>query len=101
MGFRFRRRIRLGRGIWLNVSKSGTSLSAGGHGATVNFGKKGTTATVGLHGTGLSYRNTPRRQMPQEGAAQPQSPIPWWLRPLLLLVLIAVVALVGQSHIFK
>ena len=56
MGFRFRRRIKLFPGLWLNVSKSGISTSVGGHGATVNFGKGKTTTTVGLPGTGMSYR---------------------------------------------
>lgn len=58
MGLRFRRRLRLGKGIWLNLSKSGTSLSVGGRGVTVNFGKKGTTTTLGIPGTGISYRTT-------------------------------------------
>ena len=41
MGFRFRKRIRLGKGIWINLSKKGRSLSVGGRGATMNVSKKG------------------------------------------------------------
>lgn len=62
MGLRFRRRVRLEKGIWMNVSKSGTSLSVGGHGETVNFSKKGATTTVGIPGTGISYRSGPSGQ---------------------------------------
>ncbi|WP_297443256.1 DUF4236 domain-containing protein [Acidocella sp.] len=58
MGLRFRRRIRLAKGLYVNLSKSGSSLSIGGHGATVNIGKHGVRETVGLPGTGLSYSHT-------------------------------------------
>jgi hypothetical protein len=45
MGFRFRKRIRLGQGIWINLSKKGGSLSVGGLGATMNVSKKGVRDT--------------------------------------------------------
>ena len=41
MGFRFRKRIRLGKGIWINLSKKGSSLSVGGRGATDERLKEG------------------------------------------------------------
>jgi len=57
MGLRFQKKIRILPGIYLNLSKSGLSVSAGGHGATVNVGTSGRkTATIGVPGTGLSYR---------------------------------------------
>jgi hypothetical protein len=56
MGFRFRRSIRLGSGLRLNVSKSGVSTSIGRPGATVNVGPRGASTTVGIPGTGVSYR---------------------------------------------
>ncbi len=55
MGFRFRRSIRLGKGLRINLSKSGASLSVGRRGATMNLSPKGNKITVGLPGTGLSY----------------------------------------------
>ena len=58
MGFRFRRSIRIGKGLRLNLSKSGVSLSAGGRGASFNIGPRGTSSTVGIPGTGLSYRSS-------------------------------------------
>src|ERR1700738_2840454 len=45
MGFRFRKRIRLGKGVWINLSKKGGSLSFGGRGATMNVSKKGVRDT--------------------------------------------------------
>jgi hypothetical protein len=49
MGFRFRKRIRLAKGLYLNLSKRGGSLSFGGRGATMNISKKGVrdTSTTG------------------------------------------------------
>lgn len=55
MGFRFNRRISIFKGLRLNLSKSGPSVSLGGRGAWLTFGKKGTRATVGIPGTGMSW----------------------------------------------
>ncbi|NBT48189.1 MAG: DUF4236 domain-containing protein [Actinobacteria bacterium] len=55
MGFRFSRRISLFKGLRLNISKSGTSVSVGSRGGWLTFGKKGTRATVGIPGTGMSW----------------------------------------------
>ena len=54
-GLRVRQTIRLGRGLRINLSKSGGSLSVGGRGATINVGKDGVRGTVGAPGTGVSY----------------------------------------------
>lgn len=57
MGFRFQKRIKILPGLWINLSKSGVSASAGGHGATVNVGADGRRmVTLGIPGTGMSYR---------------------------------------------
>ena len=56
MPFRYRRSLRLFKGVRLNFSKSGASLSVGRRGATWNFSKRGTFLTLGLPGTGVSYR---------------------------------------------
>ncbi len=57
MGLRFYRRIRLGPGLRLNLSRSGTSVTAGETGAHVTIGPRGVGSSVGLPGTGLSYRS--------------------------------------------
>jgi hypothetical protein len=58
MGFRFQKRIRIFKGLTLNLSKSGTSWTVGGPGASVNVRGDKVTGTVGAPGTGLSYRQT-------------------------------------------
>lgn len=60
MGFRFRRSIGLGKGLRLNLGKTGPSLSIGRRGFTYNINSKGGRSTVGLPGTGMSY-STSRR----------------------------------------
>lgn len=55
MGFRLSRRVKIAKGLHLNVSKSGLSVSAGPRGAKVTIGKKGVRTTVGVPGTGMSY----------------------------------------------
>ena len=55
VGWQFRRRKKIGRGLTLNVGKRGGSLSVGPRGAKVNVGHRGLTATATLLGTGLSY----------------------------------------------
>jgi len=58
MAFRFRRSIRITRGLRLNLSKSGVSATVGRKGLTATFGPKGSAVNVGIPGTGLSYRTT-------------------------------------------
>lgn len=55
MGLRFRKSVKICKGVRVNFSKSGTSLSIGGRGYSYNFSKRGTSHTVGIPGTGLSY----------------------------------------------
>ena len=67
MSFRFRRRIRILPGLWLNASKSGLSTSVGKRGANVTVGHGQTRTTVGAPGTGLSYTTTTgRKRTPQQ-----------------------------------
>jgi uncharacterized protein DUF4236/putative peptidoglycan binding protein len=56
MGFRFRKSIRVSRGVRINLTGRGvSSVSIGRPGATLNFGRTGVRTTVGIPGTGLSY----------------------------------------------
>ena len=61
MGLRFHKAFSLIPGVKLNISKSGPSVSVGGHGMTENFSMKGERSTVGLPGSGLSYTETKSR----------------------------------------
>ena len=58
MGFRFQKRIRIFKGLTLNLSKSGSSWTFGRPGALVNTKDDKVTGNVGIPGTGLSYRQS-------------------------------------------
>jgi hypothetical protein len=53
---RFRKSISLGKGIKLNLSKSGMSTTLGVKGLSVNIGKNGAYLNTGIPGTGLYDR---------------------------------------------
>jgi hypothetical protein len=53
---KFRKRISLGKGVKINLSKSGVSTTFGVKGLSVNVGKKGTYLNTGLSGTGIYDR---------------------------------------------
>jgi hypothetical protein len=53
---RFRKSVNLGKGVKLNISKSGVSTSIGGKGVSLNTGSRGTYLNTGLPGTGLYDR---------------------------------------------
>ena len=55
MGFRFFKRIKILPGVYINVGKSGPSLSLGPRGIKTTVGRKGIRQSFGLPGTGLSY----------------------------------------------
>lgn len=76
MGFRFRKRLKLFPGLWVNLSKRGASLSVGGRGATINVNRQGVQETVGLPGSGISYRSKRRRfGKPGGPASAPRSSV--------------------------
>ncbi len=58
MGLRFFRRVRIAPGIWINLTKTGASLSLGVRGAHVTVGRHGVRRTIGIPGTGLYYTTT-------------------------------------------
>lgn len=59
MAFRFRRSVKLGKGIRLNVSKRGVGMSVGTTGFRRSVHSTGrSTSTIGIPGTGLSYVDT-------------------------------------------
>ncbi len=91
MGFRFQKRIRIFKGLTLNLSKSGTSWTLGGPGASVNVRGEKLTGTVGAPGTGLSYRKTlldePERDSSEASGGEHQRSKPW--RGLAWMALIA------------
>jgi hypothetical protein len=53
---RFRKRLKVFPGFYLNLSKSGISSTLGVNGASINFSKKGTYLNTGIPGTGIYDR---------------------------------------------
>lgn len=96
MGFRFQRRIRLFKGVTLNLSKTGTSFSLGGRGARVNIRGDKVTGTVGIPGTGLSYRERLDKttERPEEAPVGQDAGRPingWRILAILLAVMLVIV----------
>ena len=59
MPMRFRRSIKLGKGVRMNVSKGGLGLSVGGRGARYSVHSSGRrTTSVGIPGSGLGFVST-------------------------------------------
>ena len=59
MGLNFRKSITICKGVKLNLSKSGVSVSGGIKGARVSLNSKGQSrATLGIPGTGVYYTKT-------------------------------------------
>ena len=56
MSLRFRRRIRILPGIYINLGKNGISTSIGPRDANVNIGKNGVYLNTGIPGTGITNR---------------------------------------------
>ena len=103
MGFRFRRSLKLFRGVRLNFGKRGVSASVGVRGAHVTVGRTGTRTTVGLPGSGLSYTHvegTHHGARSEAQAAEDTEPLPkgkawrgWlWLAIFSLIVAVALFA---------
>jgi uncharacterized protein DUF4236 len=79
MGFRFRKRIHIVKGLYLNLGKRSGSLSFGDRGATMNISKKGVRDTFSLPGNGISYQAkriwASQRHRPAKARRQPTSPM--------------------------
>ncbi len=90
MGFRFQKRIRIFKGLTLNLSKSGSSWTVGRPGVSVNIKGEKVTGNVGIPGTGLSYRQSLNQSGTPEESAMRRSGV----RVLFWLVLVAVVVYV-------
>jgi hypothetical protein len=88
MGFRFQKRIRIFKGLTLNLSKSGTSWTVGGRGASVNVRGDKVTGNAGIPGTGISYR-----ERLDSGATEPSVGKSGSGMGVIVLILIVLVAL--------
>jgi hypothetical protein len=91
MGFRFQKRIRIFKGLTLNLSKSGTSLTVGGKGASINVRGDKVTGNAGIPGTGISYRQRLNQASTEPGANKTGGGIG---AVVLILILLAVVGFI-------
>jgi len=57
MGWRFRKRIKIFPGFYINISKSGLGVNIGPKSANVSIGPNGTYVNTGISGTGLYRRD--------------------------------------------
>lgn len=57
MGWRFKKRIKIFPGLYINISKSGISANVGVKGGCVTLGQDGTYVNTGIPGTGLYSRD--------------------------------------------
>ena len=76
MSWRFRRSIRIAKGVHLNFTKSGLGLSIGGRGFHVGTGPRGRYASMGIPGTGLysiNYLKNKQKRPRGATATDPQS----------------------------
>lgn len=74
MGIRYRKSIKICKGVRMNISKSGASYTFGGRGASINTGRNGTYLNTGIPGTGIYSRerlDTPAHQPTPSYNTQP------------------------------
>lgn len=71
MSIRFQRRIKILPGLWLNLSKTGISLTMGTRGATVTARDGELTGNMGIPGTGISFRK--RLELPESETVSQQA----------------------------
>ena len=59
MGLKFRKSIKLGKNVKLNINNGSASVTVGGKGKKHKISTNGTSrTTVGIPGTGISYTTT-------------------------------------------
>ena len=78
MGVRYRRSVKICKGVRVNFSKTGVSYTVGSKGASVNFGRNGVYANTGIPGTGIYAREridggNSRPSSCASAAAEPQT----------------------------
>ncbi len=72
MGWRIRKSVKIGKGIRVNLSKSGIGLSAGVPGLRVSMGPDGKVRrTIGIPGTGVYNTEVIEKAAPKSKSACP------------------------------
>ena len=73
MGWRFRKSIKLGKHLRLNVSNKGVGMSAGIKGARIGFNSKGVYTSASIPGTGLSRIDYISKSKTKAGTGQAEN----------------------------
>ncbi|SDK07685.1 DUF4236 domain-containing protein [Natronincola ferrireducens] len=71
MGLRFKKSMNLGKGVRLNLSKSGVGLSGGVKGFRVGVGPRGIRTSTSIPGTGISYVKEQRLTSSKQHSEKP------------------------------
>ena len=67
MGWKFRKSIRLSKGVRFNINKNSVGISMGGNGVRYSVNSDGRkTSTIGVPGTGLYYTESSKNKAEQE-----------------------------------
>lgn len=86
---RFRRSIRLAKGVRINFSKSGLGISVGTRGFRVGVGPRGAYRTIGIPGTGLYDTQYVHTSTKTAGSEQSQAEEPLSVVPLIVAIVLA------------
>ena len=91
MSLMFRKRIRIAKGVYLNIGKKGVSASVGVPGARVTLGKDRVTTSAGIPGTGLYDRTTHKVTRQASDPARSEAPSGGGLAIVGLLIVAALI----------
>lgn len=98
MKTRFKKRIKIAPGVYVNIGSKGiSSVSVGGKGTTINFGQRGVTTTQSVPGTGVSFSHTsgsPPQSPATPDVAQPHERPPSAARGYVIIAVLVIVAIV-------
>ncbi|EEG77011.1 DUF4236 domain-containing protein [Dethiobacter alkaliphilus] len=75
MGIRFRRSVRIAKGVRLNVSKSGVGISGGVKGARIGVGPRGAYRSLGIPGTGIYAFDYIGKKKQKSAGARPKQAV--------------------------
>lgn len=70
---RFRKRVKIAKGLYLNFSGKGTSVSVGGGGLTMNVSKQAVRVTTSIPGTGFTETKTLKRPVQSQLTEAPRA----------------------------
>lgn len=102
MGMRYQKRVKICKGVNVNISKSGFGISAGIPGARISVGPNGVRKTVGIPGTGISHTETSKKGYITSNSYTSKKPVSMGRIILTLIILaIAIICFTAAFQIGK